>query len=163
MISLRQFLGGLRAIVLLLLLVGFAPAATPNEPLAIVVAASSPLRGLSFHELKRLFMGRRMKDASGKWLLPLNRKKKAADRIAFDQRVLGMTPAATGSYWVDRKIRGQSGAPKSFKSAAVIVRLVAKVPGAIGYVRKGDVRAGLRVIKIDGKLPGQPGYALTTK
>jgi hypothetical protein len=33
-------------------------------------------------------------------------------------------------------------------------------PGAIGYVNFNDLRPGVKVLRVDGLLPGAPGYAL---
>lgn len=156
----RAILSLVGAVLLFTFSFGSTSASAGGEQLAIVVAANSPVSGLSFHELKRMFMGERVKNPMGKWIVPLNRKKKSAERIGFDESVLGMTPNVVGSFWIDRKIRGQSGAPKTFKSSGLILRLVSKVPGAIGYVKASDVKPGVKVVKIDGKLPGEAGYAI---
>lgn len=156
----RKYLTIFSAIVLLSVSLDSPPAIANGTQLAIVVGTHSSVSGLSFHELKRLFMGTRIKSPAGRWMLPLNRRKKTAERIGFDDSVLGMSPHMMGSYWVDRKIRGQSGAPKSMKNSRLILQLVGKVPGAIGYVKASEVNARVKVIKIDGKLPGEPGYAI---
>jgi hypothetical protein len=33
-------------------------------------------------------------------------------------------------------------------------------PGAIALVTLGDVKPGMKVLKVDGLLPGEPGYPL---
>jgi len=33
-------------------------------------------------------------------------------------------------------------------------------PGAIGYINMNDVRPGVKVVRISGLLPGEPGYLL---
>jgi hypothetical protein len=38
--------------------------------------------------------------------------------------------------------------------------VVASYPGAITYVRADMVNASVRVLRVDGKLPGDPGYLL---
>ena len=38
--------------------------------------------------------------------------------------------------------------------------LVAQIPGAVAFVDASQVPAGLKVIKINGHLPGEPGYPL---
>ena len=76
--------------------------------LAIVVSKDSPVSDISFYELKRLYLGEKI-NASGKRLLPLNLTPNFPERGAFDRTVLGMSPEAIARYWVDRKIRGDSG------------------------------------------------------
>ena len=127
--------------------------------LAVVVDKNSPVGGLSFHELKQLFKGERMKDPTGNWMVPINCAMGSAERTTFDDLVLGMSPDVVKSYWIDRKIRGQSGAPKELPSPALILSLLGKVPGAISYVNAKDV-GNAKVVKIDGRLPGDASYAL---
>lgn len=130
-----------------------------GKDLALVVGLKSSVSGLSYHELKQLYMGNRLKTPAGEWMVPLNRKNGTPERVGFDDSVLGMSPDVAKKYWIDRKIRGQSGPPKAISSSALIMRLVNKVPGAIGYVRASEV-TGVKVVKIDGKRPGEAGYAV---
>ncbi|HEY5961210.1 MAG TPA: hypothetical protein VIV60_31855 [Polyangiaceae bacterium] len=128
-----------------------------KDTLAVVVAKSFPVDSLSFGDLKRLYMGNPV-TAGGKTLIPLTYPKQAAERMVFDQGVLGMSPDEVGRYWIDRKIRGQSGAPKTVDSAEVVMKVVAKVEGSIGYVRNGSTNAAVKILRIDGKLPTDSGY-----
>ena len=63
-------------------------------------------------------------------------------------------------YWIDRKIRGQSGAPKAVEPVDVYARVVAKLDGAIGYVKVSDLRGDVKVLRIDGKVPTDYGYPI---
>jgi hypothetical protein len=65
-----------------------------------------------------------------------------------------MSPDQVARYWVDRKIRGQSGPPKSIDSPSVLQRVVAQIKASIGYVRVSDVR----VLPVDGRSPHDPDY-----
>ncbi len=154
----RSFFLGALSCALLALGPESAARADGNE-LAVVVGTDSSVGGLSFHELKQLYMGRKLRTPDGKWMVPLNRKPDDLERIGFDHSVLGMSPEVVRRYWIDRKIRGQSGPPTSVKSTALILRLVDKVPGAIGYVPVSEAK-GVKVVSIDGKKPGEAGYAI---
>ncbi len=126
---------------------------------AIVVAKDSPVNELSFGDLKRLYMGEAVM-ARGVDLKPFALKKERVERAEFDQLVMGMDPETVGLYWTDRKIRGQTGAPKAISDPAVLVRVVGAVPGAVGYVPSDTASGLVKVLRIDGKLPQQPGYRL---
>jgi hypothetical protein len=134
-------------------------AGEPKTKLAIVVSKDSPVSDISFYELKRLYLGELI-NASGKRLLPLNLTPPARERSAFDNTVLGMSPEAIARYWVDRKIRGDSGPPKSIESLDLLQRVVARLDGAIGYAPVNAIRPELKAIRIDGKGPGDSGYPL---
>ncbi|WP_437915155.1 hypothetical protein WME73_06830 [Sorangium sp. So ce302] len=128
-------------------------------PLAIVVSKSFPADGISFGDLKRAYMGSLVM-VNGKLLVPVTYSKVAAERIAFDEAVLGMSPEEVGLYWIDRKIRGHSGPPKGVLNAATVVWIVSRVDGAIGFVRASAAGNDVKVLRVDGKLPRDPGYRL---
>jgi hypothetical protein len=127
--------------------------------LLVVVAKSSPINELSFAELRRMYLGEPV-DSGGQKLIPLNRGSSVKERIAFDKLVLGMSQEEVARYWVDRRIRGQSGAPKAVDPVDVHQRVVAKLAGAIGYVRSGELRDEVKALRINGKGPHDPGYPL---
>ncbi len=127
--------------------------------LAVVIAQNSPLKELSFGDLRRLFTSEPMSDPSGTRLVPLNHPPRTPDRVGFDRVVLGMDPDTVGKFWLDRRIRGQSGAPRTVDSLGMLLKVVARLPGAIGYVRPQYMRE-VSALKIEGLLPGKPGYRL---
>jgi hypothetical protein len=158
MVDRRIFLASLGASFTCLV----APAArsAPRVRLAVVVAEKSPLVALSRHELRRVYSGEIVTRADGKRLIPLMLAARLPDRVGFDQAVLGMSADEVARYWIDRKIRGQSGPPKSVDSSDLLQRVVAQLDGAIGYVRSSNVRPGLKAVRIDGKTPSDPGYSV---
>jgi hypothetical protein len=128
-------------------------------PLAVIVAKSSELSDLSSAQLTRMFMGEFV-DSGIRRLIPLNRATATEEREEFDHVVLGKSPDEMARYWIDRKIRGQSGAPKAVEPVDVYERVIAKLDGAIGYVRANDIRGDVKVLRIDGKVPTDRGYPL---
>lgn len=128
-------------------------------PLAVVASKSFPTDNISFGDLKRLYMGSSVV-AGSKTLIPLTYPKQSPERQGFDEAVLGMSAEQVGLYWIDRRIRGQSGPPKSVESAAIIQKVVTKVDGAIGFVKASAVGKEVKVLRVDGKLPTDPGYRL---
>jgi hypothetical protein len=134
--------------------------AVPDDALAVVVAKNSPLRELSKFELKKLYLGSNLTDPSGTPIVPFNQVPKSPDRVAFDSRVLDMTPEEVAQYWIDRKIRGQSGAPKAVGSAELLQRVVSRLEHSVAYVRFDQLLEEVRVLSIDGMSPGESGYKL---
>jgi hypothetical protein len=128
--------------------------------LAVVAAKNFPVDDLSFNELKRIYMGDTV-EARGKRVIPLALRIRSPERTAFDEVVTGMNPDDVGRYWIDRKIRGQSGPPKSIDSPLTLLRLVDKLDGALGYVRADSVPRNVKVLRIDGRRPTDAGYRLT--
>jgi hypothetical protein len=127
--------------------------------LAIVAAKNFPVDNLSFSDLKRLYMGDPI-DAHGKRVIPLALPNRSQERTAFDEIVLGMTSDVAARYWVDRKIRGESGPPKAIDSPQILLRVVDKLDGSLGYVRTDAIPGNVKVLRIDGKQPSDSGYRL---
>lgn len=126
--------------------------------LAIIVAPGSKLTNISVADLRRVFESERLTDPDGNRLIALNHPPKTVDRVGFDRVVLGMDAEAVGRFWIDRKIRGGSGPPRTVESLATLRRVVEKLPGAIGYIRPAQLSGEVRAIRVDGKLPEDAGY-----
>lgn len=134
--------------------------AEPATRLVMIVAPESPLQNLELAVLVRLFGGDPVTDPSGRSLIPFNHPPRSPDRVLFDQRVLGMEPDEVAKYWIDRKIRGQSGPPRTATSLRMLVGVVSKLPGGVGYVRPEYVSSEVRALKVGGKAPDAAGYPL---
>ena len=160
MVSRRRFLEIIGAALLAPSLPRHAKAETGELRLAVVVGKNSPLSDLSVQDLKNLYRGDQLTGPGGKRLLPFALLPGLPERVGFDRVVLGWSPAEVSGYWIDRRIRGQSGPPRSLDSPDLMLRVVAKLEGAVGYVRSEDVRDHAKVVRINGKLPTEPGYPI---
>jgi len=135
--------------------------AAPANALVIVTQKSSALSDLTLRELKRLYQSEQVNGPDGTPIIPLNRPTGSPARVAFDQLVLKMDPDEVGRYWIDRKIRGQTGAPKAIPSLDLLRRAVASVAGTLTYLSAAEVTADLKVVSVDGKSPTDAGYPLS--
>jgi hypothetical protein len=134
--------------------------AAPLVPLAIVVSKNSSLTNLSTYELKHLYLGEFVTDPNGKRLIPLNQAVTSLDRQSFDAAVLGMSTQQQASYWIDRRIRGMSGSPRAVDSSDLAQRVVARLEGTLTYLPLSAVGRDVKVVRVDGKLPTDPGYGI---
>lgn len=148
-------------IVLIAAVVLLQPGAhAAGKPLVVIISASAPVKDISLGLLRRAFLGEVAEYVSGKRLLPINHPPGTPSRGEFDQAVLGLKPAEMGRFWIDRRIRDQPPPPRAAPNAELVVRLVMSLPGAISYAPPELVNDKVRVLTIDGKAPGQPGYPL---
>ena len=67
-------------------------------------------------------------------------------RTHFDRVVLGMTPDEVARFWIDRRIRGRGSPPTKAPKAATVLKVVAALAGAIGYVPQSQVGPGVKVV-----------------
>lgn len=140
-----------------------AGAGAPKEPVVIIVARSAPQEDISSNSLRRLFLGLTRKGAAGHSLIPLNHPPRTPVRAVFDRRVLGMSPEEVGRYWVDRRLRGRGGRPRSVSSRRGLLRAVARHPGLVAYVPLSWVDSSVRILRIDGRDHGHPDYLLAPR
>lgn len=152
----RTLLLGLRGLPVLLL--ATAPAQA-YVPLVVVVGNDSPLKGVSSAELRKLFL-RNSESIQGGSLIPFNHPPGTPLRARFDQTILGMTAAEVGRYWVDRRLRGQPGPPRSADSAQLLKRVAAQLKNAITYIEADQIDGSVRALSIDGKSHTDAHYAL---
>jgi ABC-type phosphate transport system substrate-binding protein len=132
--------------------------AASGVALVIIAAPNSKLTQISRADLRRVFTGERITDPDGNKLIALNHPPKTVDRVGFDRAVLGMDAETVARFWIDRRIRGLPGPPRTVESLATLRRVVEKLPGAIGYLRAAQLTAEVRVVRVDDKLPEDPGY-----
>ena len=143
-------------------LLSFAPspvaAGSGDVALAVIVSPGSKLTNISLVDLRRVFESERLTDPDGNRLIALNHPPKTVDRVGFDNVVLGMDAERVGQFWIDRRIRGGSGPPRTVESLTTLRRVVEKLPGAIGYIRPSQLSNEVRATRVDGKLPEDVDY-----
>jgi ABC-type phosphate transport system substrate-binding protein len=157
--SLRLALGAL--LLTLLASVPGTAQAQEGEPLAIVVNRSNPLTEISLADLRRVFRGQRTRWHNGRRVTLVMRDPGTPERDAILRSVYGLDETEYRRSYLQAVFSGQtSDAPKTLASNNGVLRFVYNVPGAIGYVRARDVDASVKTLRIDGRLPGDPGYRL---
>lgn len=159
----RSRLFSFLALALLLLAalpIGRSHVRAAGKPLVIVVSAVAAMKDISTATLRRAFQGMPTDFEGGKRFVPLNHPTGAPTRVQFDRAVLGLEPDAVGAFWIDRRIRDESPPPRTVPSPELALRIAGSLPGAITYVFPESVTAAVKVLTIDGKAAGAPGYLL---
>ncbi len=91
----------------------------------------------------------------------LIRAPATAEREAVLKTIYRMTEPQFKQFWIAKIFRAETATPpKIVYSSDTTSQLVEAVPGAIAFMAASEVRPGLKVLKIDGLLPGEPGYPL---
>jgi ABC-type phosphate transport system substrate-binding protein len=137
-----------------------AQAATTTA-VAIVVHPSTDIDNLSFDELRRIFRGERQFWPDGSRVTLLVRAPVTQERKLVLQKIYRMSEDAFRQYWIAKMFRAEVAAgPKIVYSSEMARELVTAIPGAIGFMPAGSATAGVKVIKIDNRLPNDPKYPL---
>lgn len=136
-----------------------SPAYAESVRLRLVVSKTSNLSDISIGDLRQLFLRKRASLGNDK-AIPFNHPPGSPDRVGFDRVLLGMGPDEVARYWVDRRVRSGDAPPRTVDSITLLVGVVAKLQGAIGYVRDGYATPDLKTLSIEGRHPGDAGYFL---
>ncbi len=85
----------------------------------------------------------------------------SAERTWWVERLSGMSEIQFRQYWIGQVFRGRAtSAPRAVPDRQTAIALVGAVPGALALVSAGEVPPTVRVVPVDGRLPGESGYAL---
>ena len=129
--------------------------------LAIVVHLDTPVSQLTFAELRKVFLGERQYWNPATAVVLLIRAPTSAERSAVLNVIYEMREPQFKQYWIAKIFRAEmTSPPKIVYSNESANQLVAAIPGAIAFMAASDVKPGLKVLRVDGHLPGEPGYRL---
>ena len=130
--------------------------------LAVVVHPNVPVDSLTYAELRRILLGDREFWTSGMRVTLLIREPIARERDAAVRDICQMTEAQFRQHWIGKVFRADAAnGPRIVYSPEMAADQVSKIPGALTIVAASPAmtKAG-KVLKIDGKLPGQAGYKI---
>lgn len=143
------------------LLAGLGLAASSDLDIAVVVRPDLPVDNLSFGEVRKLLTGDRQFWPSNLRVTLLIRAPVAREREVVLKIIYQMTEAQFRQYWISKVFRAEAvNGPKIVYSNEMATELVAAIPGAVAFVDAAQVPKGLKVLRIDGRLPGEKGYPL---
>jgi ABC-type phosphate transport system substrate-binding protein len=132
-----------------------------TEPLVIVVNHSNPVDELSSSELRKIFLGNRSHWANGRRITLVMREPGEPERETILRDVCGMTDDQLKNHFLHGLFTGEIlVSPKILSSPTGMRKFIFNVPGAIGYLRLGDLDPTVKVVRIDELLPEDKGYKL---
>jgi ABC-type phosphate transport system substrate-binding protein len=129
--------------------------------IAVVVHPDTPITNLSMAEVRKVFLGDRQYWSTNVPVVLLMRAPVARERDVVLKTIYQMSDAQFKQYWIAKIFRAESAsAPKVVYSNDMANELVSSIPGAIAFIDWQEVRPGVKIVRVDGKLPGEPGYPL---
>lgn len=129
--------------------------------IAVIANTAVPADNLTLAELRRMLLGDREFWASGVRVTLLIRAPIARERDAAVKDVCQMTEAQFRQHWIGKVFRADTpSGPRIVYSAEMTIDQVSHTPGAIAFVSAPVTSRDVKVLRIDGKLPGQAGYRL---
>ena len=136
-------------------------AAQAAGDVAVVVHPDVPVDNLTVNELRRVMLGDREFWPAGVRITLLIRAPVAYERDVVLKDLCRMTEAQFRQHWIGKVFRADTAlAPKLVYSNEMAVDMVNRLPGAIAFIDASLVPKGLKVVKIEGRVPGEKGYVL---
>ncbi len=129
--------------------------------IAVVVHPDTPITDLSLSEVRKVLLGERQYWNSKLPVVLLIRAPVARERDVVLRVIYQMSEAQFKQYWVAKIFRAEAASPpKIVYSNALQYEFVSAIPGAIGFVDARNVHPGLKVLRVDGHMPGDKDYPL---
>ena len=128
---------------------------------AVVVHPDTPISNLSLAEVRKVFLGDRQYWSTNVPVVLMIRAPVARERDVVLKIIYQMSESQFKQYWIAKIFRAESpSAPKVVYSNDMANQLVTAIPGSIAFIDSKDVKPGSKVLRVDGRLPGEPGYPL---
>src|SRR5262245_8654809 len=122
---------------------------------AVVVHGDVALDGLTLADLRRITLGDREFWPGSARITLLIRAPIARERDVVLKDVCQMSEAQFRQHWIGKVFRADTAvAPKIVYSTEMAIDLVNRIPGAITFIEAAQVNRQLKVLRIDGRLPG---------
>ncbi|MEX2282115.1 MAG: hypothetical protein WEE89_06505 [Gemmatimonadota bacterium] len=135
--------------------------AQADGAVAIVVHPDTKIDNLSFDELQRIFRGERQFWPDKSRITLLVRAPVSVERKLVLQKIYKMSEEQFRQYWIGKMFRAEVAAgPKIVYSSDMARDLVTAIPGAIAFMPADMLSTGVKVLRIDGALPGDRNYPL---
>jgi hypothetical protein len=120
--------------------------ALPEPPVLVIAHKAVASAALTRDDLRSIFQTKKSTWPDGVPVRPFNLPGTTLARQSFDLAVLGLEPARVARYWIDRQVRGGERPPPTVPSAALMIRLIAKTAGAVGYIDGPAAHPGVKVV-----------------
>jgi ABC-type phosphate transport system substrate-binding protein len=138
-----------------------AQTARGGADIAVVVHPDTPVSDLTLADVRKVLLGQRQYWNAKLPVVLLIRAPVARERDVVLRVIYQMSESQFKQYWVAKIFRAEAASPpKIVYSNDMQYELVSGIPGAIAFIDARNVRPGLRVLRVDGHLPGEKDYPL---
>jgi ABC-type phosphate transport system substrate-binding protein len=157
----KQWAGLCATLVVLVACALFAQQPAPVTDVAVIVNPLNPVESISSADLRKIFAGDKQSWSGNQPVFVFVRASQAHERQVMLDRVMHMTESEYRQYWIKKLYSGEvQHEPLALMSNGMQLEAVRAEKGGIAMISLQDVRQGVKVVKIDGHMPGTPGYAL---
>lgn len=122
------------------------PTLALGQSIKVIVNESNPLESINRTEVADYFMKRNKQWPDGAPVRFFDRNDDSRERMSFLREVLKKSQREIETFWIGQKLYTGHSAPTQVSSDSMMAALVARFPGAIGYV--SDEFAGGKGVKV---------------
>jgi ribosomal protein L23 len=134
------------------------PAAPAIKNMAVVASAGSKLQDVALAELAKLCKGTQKTWADGRNFTLVMRDPELPELRVAVQKLFGITPGEVKS--AIAKLNETRAVVRIVETDEELLRTVEATPGAVGILDVYAINSTVKVLRVDGKLPFDVGYAL---
>lgn len=132
-----------------------------EQDVAVIVNPLNPVESITSAELRKIFSGERQGWSGGLPVAIFVRAPQSHERDVLLSRVLHMTESEYKAFWVQKVYSGEvQREPLALPSNGMQLEAIRAEKGGIALISIQDIHPGVKVLKVDGHLPGTPGYPL---
>ena len=146
------------ATVLVLFLCAALPILAAMKNWAVVVASGSKLQDISLADLSKYCKGAQKAWPDGRPFTLVVRNLDGPEMQGAMGKILGATPADAKS--APTKQGETRPIFKVVDTDEDLIRTVSSTPGAVGLIDVYSINSSVKVLRVDNKLPFDPGYVL---
>jgi len=155
----KRWRDGIRMATLLcagaMLAAGTSPAV---KNMAVVMSAGSKMQDVPLAELTKLCKGTQKAWADGRSFTLVMKDPESPDMHVAVQKLFGV-PASEAKSAI-AKLNETRAVVRVVDSDEELLRAVEAMPGSVGILDVYDINSTVKVLRVDGKLPFDVGYAL---
>jgi len=131
---------------------------------AVIVHPTNPETDVSFAELVQILKMERQHWAAGGRIYVVLQESGTSEKELVLKKLYRMKDSELKQHYLGKLYRGEIASfPRIAHSNAAARRLVSQAPNAISFIDSASVDATVKVLRIDGKKPGEPGYVFGSR
>lgn len=154
-------MGAFRKAAGVLALLGLFPTLARGADVALIVHPANPLSELSSASVVKIFRFEQQHWKGGGRIYLILQESGTPEKEIVLRRVYRMKDAELKQFWLGKLFRGEIASfPSVAHSSAAARRIVSHAPNALSFIDASAVDRTVKVLRVDGKLPGDPGYLL---
>jgi ABC-type phosphate transport system substrate-binding protein len=129
--------------------------------IAVVVDPQNSAADLKLSQLRKFLLGEQTTWPNHQAVVLVLRQPGTPEQDAILRSVLQMSATEFRQHWTSKVFRGEAATePLTVPSSGLASDYVANHPGSITFVKGTDLRKDLKVLKVEGTLPGDPRYPI---